>query len=144
MGKIYIENFKNEDNIYHFLQNNYAQPTYDVVGKFCATFKDEACTDLECKPARRSLEDLFDIVRTYYPYATVKDVAEALFKMNDEEAITCLFCYDIKKIVFYRSIHGNYKFFYKVEDVDGDYVDREGNGEYSIRDIYNIVGRETE
>lgn len=68
--------------------------------KFVTTFKDEACKDEDCYPARRSFNDLLWICRTYFPETTEEQLAKVLKELYEERSVRGLYCPNIHKIVF--------------------------------------------
>lgn len=69
----------------------------DLYHKFTETFYDEACTMLQCKPARRSFYDLYEIATTYFPATTKEQLADFLLNSN---MFAYFICPDIEKLVF--------------------------------------------
>ena len=70
-------------------------------GKAMETFLDEACTQRECKPARRSFEDLVAIVQTRYPKTSEKRIAKACKQLCDRHGFIWHICTSIRKPVLY-------------------------------------------
>ena len=72
----------------------------EVSGKCRPSYSDEACTILECRPARRSFWAIVEIVRTYFTNATKEEIAYIMLY----DIGLCFFrCEDIGKIVFLRA-----------------------------------------
>lgn len=67
------------------------------------TFKDEDCTELQCRAGKfRSFDDVFEVAKTYFPQTTEKKVVETLFKLKftyegNRVKIFIANCHDIKK-----------------------------------------------
>lgn len=96
---IFVENPVLVD-LQSFLKNGFSS-AFQVMSntyQFVKTYKDNECKELECKPARRSFDNLVIISRTYFPEATESDIIKALVKI---EKIRCFYCNDIRKPVFY-------------------------------------------
>lgn len=142
---IYIQNFRNEENIYDFLNNNFSVPFHNTQHKFVMTYKDEYCSIMDCHEARRSFEDLLEICQTYYPETTEEELAKTLFELHKKDNLQCLFCPDILKIVFIKW-YPEHRTFYRI--VSGSHMGAtaltKGNSRYSIGDIYELAGKSTE
>lgn len=91
---LYIKNVtepvKNLDHLFSLFTSEYNKE------RFNDTFLDPECTMLDCSARNRSFGDILKVVKTYLPNTTDKEVARYLVSNN----ITCLFCPDIKKLVF--------------------------------------------
>jgi len=74
--------------------------------KFLSTYKTNEFLVQECHVARRSYYDLFEICKTYFPDTTEEDFLDTLLSMHVGGILTCVFCYDIKKVVWFK--HPNY------------------------------------
>lgn len=69
----------------------------------CYTYKDEECTVIQCSAGSyRSVDEIFEIARTYFPEITFQEVQDEL----KEQGFTWDFCFDIEKIVLHKSIYG--------------------------------------
>lgn len=68
------------------------------IGYFNTTYFDKECTKQQCHSARRSFYDLLDICKTYFPKTTEEELAHFLV---NEQNISCFYCRDIQKVVFY-------------------------------------------
>ncbi len=70
------------------------------------TFFDKECTKRQCRPgARRSIEDTFDCVKTYYPKTDLETLVRALIKIRPEGLWFCpTFCSDINKSVIHYEL----------------------------------------
>lgn len=62
------------------------------------TYRDEGCTNTQCKGYRRSFEDLYDLSKTYFPNATKPELMSALMSIP---RLRWYRCNDIGKIVFH-------------------------------------------
>jgi len=72
---------------------------------FAETFINAECTEVECKPARRSFLALVEICQTYFPETTQEDVAKVLVELiqgKENSFLACGFCGNINKVVFCR------------------------------------------
>lgn len=80
--KIYV-NFKKPETIREFLIKFF--PLDNTYGTFRAvkTYFDVECTKLQCFSGKnRSFDDLYDIILTYYPETTIKELAIELLSLN--------------------------------------------------------------
>lgn len=143
--KLYTK-IENKTNLYEFLKEGFTtEPIYDhyireySLVKFVETYKDKACEIRECKPARRSMEDLISISQTVFPEVTEKDVIDIIFQLHDNEiGVECLFCPDIMKFVFYLSPYGRNR----LKRTNINYANQKGGGKYSLTEIYAIAKRD--
>lgn len=109
-----------------FLNNLYG-------GKFFKTYYDEECTRLQCHIARRSVNDLYRIAKTYFPDVTLKEVLKVI-----TENFMCFYCSTIEKLVFVQEsntgfctrLHSKYT---------ADYIDSDS---WSYNKILNIINDE--
>jgi hypothetical protein len=60
------------------------------------TFLDEGLENIDCAKDRRSFDDIFLLVQTYFPGATEVDVMKAMAELN----MSLLYCWNINKMVF--------------------------------------------
>lgn len=125
-------------NVYDLLKFGYTQYGEKSWGeRFVKTYSDPECTQLECKAARRSFDDLLTISRTYFPETTEVELAKTLEQLRKERVVFCLFCPDIERVVFYRSTgygHDSFK-----NGVNENYHDREGTSNYSLNTILGLI-----
>lgn len=116
--------------------------SYDII--FTETYFDITCLNKQCKKGNRSFEDLYSVIKTYYPNCTTKHFAKQIEKLIKTSKMRLLFCPDIHKWVFMNistsSTESNqFKYLY-------DYfssrlkLDEKGKGEYSYFDILSLMG----
>jgi hypothetical protein len=100
--------------------------------KFQETFTDKEYTQLDCKRARRSFLELYDIVKTYFPTCTLSEFAYIIMKKST--CGLCLFyCGDIEKFVFEKYIPSQHTVISSNEVVD--FVDHTGVSINYIKDL---------
>lgn len=69
------------------------------------TYHDKECTTIQCKAGKnRSIDDILEIVNTYYPSITIKRLCQVLFNLkikhnNTEYLLYGLRCFSINKSV---------------------------------------------
>jgi hypothetical protein len=68
-------------------KRKYARPTY----------KDKACTKVECSAGRRSFEDMLVLARTRFPNTTEKCLMKALKELK----LKFYYCHQIHKAIFH-------------------------------------------
>lgn len=72
-----------------------------------AQYKDFTVTDngdIQCEPGRkRSQEDLYRIMKYYYPEITFPILREMLLKMINESHLCSLHCHDINRRIFFKA-----------------------------------------
>lgn len=138
---IYVRDVEGATTLYNFINECY--PSFRFVETYC----DEACTELQCREAYRSFEDLLEISRTYFPGTTEEQLAKVLFELN-LVGLEASYCHEIQKVVFSMFRDFRHVCFYEdfLDDDEelGDLYDEEGLGEYSIKDIYDLAGEEPE
>lgn len=72
--KIYVE-FKAPATLEEFLEKffSYSPAGHPNPYRANATFLDEECTKMQCLPGKsRSIQDMYDLVTTYYPDTTLE------------------------------------------------------------------------
>jgi len=144
MQKLYVKiERKKGERVITFLKKCYNIGNY-VVG-FAGTYCDKELTNFHCKnQANRSVEDIYSVVKTYYPNYSEKKFIKQLDKLlNKNKRLKFLFCPDIQKWVI---MHG-----YESIDSDGikhlnNYSNSKnkrkirGNGKYCYNDIIELMG----
>ena len=93
----------------------------------CNTYKNKRCTIIQCNGKRRSFEDLYRIVKTYYPSISIKRFHVILKHLHDNANLNFFYCTDIKNVVF---------LFYDSEGILSR--DKKVNGFYSMNEILEI------
>jgi hypothetical protein len=107
------------------------------------TFSDKECSIRECKPARRSFEDLVDIVTTRYPKVSEKRVANAVRRLCDVHGFKIHICSTIKKPVLLKYKEDlNWSIeLYPTYNLSGEYEKEvyQANAKYKWKDIKNLM-----
>ena len=93
--KIYINNGNKQNSLKDLIDLLYSGELGRTI-LASETYSDEACTVKECRPARRSFEDLLRIAKTYFPDTDEKDLMSTLKELE----MRFWFCGDIEKFVF--------------------------------------------
>ena len=99
---IYV-NFERPRTVKEFLNTFYQEDVYDSYKLVASeTYKDKECTILQCNRNRiRSYDDLYELVKTYYPSYTRKKLTLLLIKSNFNNKIIGGYfgsCRDMNKI----------------------------------------------
>lgn len=94
--KIYLKN-PDTSSLKNLIKEGFGVHQY----KFVETYFDEECTNVQCKRARRSFEDLWKIAKTYFPETTEVILAKTLQILYKDGPILAIFCSDIQKVVFW-------------------------------------------
>lgn len=94
---IYVKDGDKSKSVKDLLESNFTHYEYDVY-KFRSTYTDRELKNLQCKAARRSFPDLFELVKTYFPSTTKRKLAYIL--LNKIENMRSFLCPAIKTIVF--------------------------------------------
>ena len=140
--KLYVEEKRENERITTFLKKCYNFKTsYNIV--FTRTYFDELCEKQQCKKGNRSFEDLYAVIKTYYPNCTKKHFAKQLEKLLKESKLRLLFCPDIQKWVFMSvSFGGDSKEFKYLYDYNSSRLKlgKKGKGEYTYFDILSLMG----
>lgn len=142
--KLYVdvEKIKGE-RITTFLKKcyNLYPSSYNIV--FTKTYFDELFQNQQCKKGNRSFEDLYAVIKTYYPNCTKKHFAKQIEKLIKNSKIRLLFCPDIKKWVFVSVSFGhddkNFKYLYDYNSSRLK-LEKKGKGEYTYFDIMSLMG----
>ena len=80
-NKLYVT-FNSPPTVKEFLEQFYSRPCMSRVHGV-ATYLDKSCTVIQCQPAKyRSLDDLFILVKTYYPTCTLEELVNLLFTVK--------------------------------------------------------------
>lgn len=85
-----------------YLNAGFSAERNNVSGKFVPTFFDKECTKAECYAARRSFNDIMSIVKVHFPKTTSEGLAHRLLRMVKMKELSCIFCPQINKLVFYK------------------------------------------
>lgn len=143
---IYIKANKNLTSIQEYLLDIFSvelSPYQSIFRKAQITYFDIECSIRECHEARRSFEDIVDIVQTNYDdKCTANDIAKGMYNLFSEGKFRGLWCPDVDKIVFcVSSTHGGiweYKLVsgYGIRTKGLDY---KGKGKYSLKEILDLA-----
>tara|TARA_R110000851_G_C12938072_1_gene551966 strand:- start:106 stop:639 length:534 start_codon:yes stop_codon:yes gene_type:complete len=80
--KLYVK-FKRPKTIKQFLTKFYSEVLHVKYRFPIQTYFDKACTKMQCrKHTYRSIDDLFILVKTYYPSATLKKLMKILVQLD--------------------------------------------------------------
>lgn len=140
--KIYCKINKEGNTLEQFLEAGFSYPTGTQL-KFVSTYKDEACIIEQCRPARRSFEELLAIANVYYPGVTEKELAKLLIRKYDNEVYKyCLFfCRDIKKQVILKNSYNSGDSYKKIFcwNESYQYQNERGIGKYTSNEIIELA-----
>lgn len=111
---------------------------------FPLTYEDKEKKIRQCHQARRSFEDLLEIVQTEYPTITEKEVAVFLIDACKRGYLIPSICPTIMKWVFRKS---GYSFdtlpgVNFLSYIGEETLDFKGLGKYSMEDIFKIIEKE--
>lgn len=141
--KLYVEIEKiKRERITTFLKKCYNfENSYNIV--FTKTYFDKLTQNQQCKKGNRSFEDLYAVIKTYYPNCTKKHFAKQLERLLKKSKIRLLFCPDIQKWVFINVLYGtddkNFKYLYNYNSSHLK-LNIKGKGEYTYFDILSLMG----
>jgi hypothetical protein len=142
--KLYVETEKIKgERITTFLKKcyNLYPNSYNIV--FTRTYFDKLFQNKQCKKGNRSFEDIYAVIKTYYPNCTKKHFANQLEKIIKNSNIKFLFCPDIQKWVLMNTYQGssisNYKYLYDYNSSRLK-LNKKGQGEYTYFDIMSLMG----
>jgi len=137
MNKIYCK-IPKQTYATEFLRKCFIVFYNGITGKFVRTYHDEAFNNQQCGVARRTFEDLYCIVKTYYPSYTKRNLAKMLNTLNIKDNIFPMWCNAQDKVVFIRkNSSSNDRAFEHYMEHD-DHSDK-GNGGYSLNDIKKLM-----
>lgn len=105
-----------------------------MYGLFPLTYKDEWYKERQCHQARRSLEDIIEIIQTYYPEVTEREIARWIIELVNEKNMRCHFCGNVRKFVFINDSPVNW------DGISIGESSMKGDGKYSIQDIFKLAG----
>ena len=78
---IYVK-FKRQRTLKEFLTLLFSYPS-DGYLRNVTTYHDEECTKIQCEAGKnRSIDDILEIVNTYYPSITIKRLCQVLFNLK--------------------------------------------------------------
>lgn len=142
--KLYVNiKIRKNQKLSTFLKKCYNLQNNNYFIYFTPTYYDSVFKDKQCGQANRSFEDIYSVVTTYYPECTKQVLAKELEKIIKLNFIKLLFCTDIKKWVFMKTLKGTidiyfkYLFDYKESRLK---LKKRGNGEYTYFDIMKLMG----
>lgn len=137
MTKIYCKTPK-QPYATEFLRKSFTATRNTIGGKFVETYYDSECTKSQCHVARRTFEDLFDIVKTQYPSYTKKNLGKILLNLHKKDNLFPIWCNAQDKIVFYKKKPSSsglpIDHFIQSEDFND-----KGNGKYCWNEILNFM-----
>lgn len=103
------------------------------------TYSNPEYTDVQCRAgAFRSVTEILEIVRTYYPKTTLLDILKIIKTLIEENAeVALVWCTQVKKVVLkYQS--NQEKQFVTQYSVDR-YLKKKGVDGYSIKDYQELI-----
>jgi hypothetical protein len=145
--KLYVEIEKKKgERITTFLSKCYKIDNYNV--GFSKTFLDKELTSFHCKDSsNRSVEDIYSVIKAYYPKCSEKNFMKQLSKFLDKnKRLKLLFCPDIEKWVIMYSYNVNdclgvrYLYNYSNSSLK---TNKKGKGKYCYNDIMILMGHDT-
>ncbi len=148
--KIYLNATQNLKTVEDYILDIFSEPVTIYIPHYKMskkTYTDSELTIVENKVARRSFEDLLNIINTNYnENSTKEELAKSLYSLWEKGSVKGLYCPDIHKIVFY-GFKLDIGYYYKL--VGGLYikeygVNYKGKGEYSLKEILDLAGFENE
>ena len=142
MKKIYID-VKGKKKLIDFIEECFN--TNNVYGiKYCKqTYKDINLINKEFKSARRSFEDLRDIIKTNFRNnISDKTIAKTLYQLYLDGKMCSLYCPDASKLVFFNCKYepNRYKMIYNTLLPPNEDISEKGKSEYSLKDILDLAG----
>ena len=151
--KLYVKTIKvKNEHIVTFLKRCYGDAYSGWEHKFTETFYDEDCTKLQASKSRRSFDDLFDLVKTYYPKASDVHIAKQIKKLttyksiNNKARLNFLYCPHADRWIMYENNNDepdwkgvNYLY---MSSYGSSYTKRHdrGCGKRSYIEILNLMG----
>lgn len=144
---IYVK-FSPPKTIKEFLEEFYdAINSWNLIS--VATYKDKECTELQCAAGRsRSFDDMYELITTYYPETTRKDLVHELLtfritRPNGYFYFANSYCYEIK-----RPVIGYYFQFIKfgplsIEGYGGYLSTGKQKAEHSWKELFAMVDIKT-
>lgn len=146
---IYFKTEKEKFNsIEELLDEFYRLPgEYESVLMAPATFKDEECTQIQCKPNKtRSVDELQELIQTYIPEASFEEMVKALVfyvRMDISQNMTYIttpyHCGDIHKNVIFYQLSGN------IPHIADNYIYTPNNtySKHTWREMLSTIGINT-
>lgn len=128
--KIYLRN-PDTSSLENLIKEGFSQHSY----QFVETYFDEECLNVQCRTARRSFEDLWEIAKTYFPETTEVILAKTLQNLFNKSFLLLSYCSDIRKAVFWPYPELKNKAGSLLHYVAEECKDTKGQSSYSARDI---------
>lgn len=143
--KLYVEIEKiKRERITTFLKKcyNIKPNSYDII--FTKTYFDKLLQNKQCKKGNRSFEDLYAVIKNYYPYCTKKHFAKQIEKLIQNSRLRLIFCPDIQKWVLLNTAtwtqeNKEFKYLYDYNSSRLK-LGKKGKGEYTYFDILSLMG----
>ncbi len=145
---IYIKATKGLNTIEEYLLDIFseiANPYCHTFKKAKTTYKDFDLTIKECSIARRSFEDILDIIHTNYDEkCTEEELAKTIYSLWERDIFKGILCPDVQKLVFF-AYHNCGDCRYKL--IGGYSIRKEGimykgKGKYCLKEILDLAGQE--
>jgi hypothetical protein len=142
--KLYVEKEKIKgERITTFLKRCYDINTTSYFYNFTKTYFDENYQNQQCRRGNRSFEDLYSVIKTYYPNCSKKHFAKQLEKVVKTTKLRFLFCPDIHKWVLMYigkdQWDKKYKYLFNYHSSNAK-LDKKGKGEYTYYNIMSLMG----
>lgn len=137
---LYVK-FKKPRTVRQFLKKFFGDnETYNGIYYSAPTFLDKECKISQCRDSRRrSFDDIYELVNTYYSNISKKKLLHTLItlKINTKDKKTAIFnfhyCYDIKKaVMYYQSVKYGWEEWRSFEN-------KKQKCKYSWRELMNIM-----
>lgn len=128
---IYVK-FKKPETLPEFLILLFSHPGYNYL-RNVTTYHDEECTKIQCKAGKnRSIDDVLEIVNTYYPDVKIEELCKVLFNLKIERDNTKYTLYGLKCGTINRSV-----LLFTV--INCDYSsDSPSDSKWTIRELYEM------
>lgn len=129
---IYVK-FKRQRTLKEFLTLLFSHSSSGYL-RNVTTYHNEECTKIQCSEGRnRSIDDILEIVNTYYPSITIKRLCQVLFNLkikqdNFEYSVYGLKCTGINKSVLLFTKFG----------CDYHNQNYESSSKWTVRELYEM------
>lgn len=128
---IYVK-FKRQRTLKEFLTLLFSYPSSNYL-RNVTTYHDEECTKIQCEAGRnRSIDDVLEIVNTYYPDVQIEELCQVLFNLkiehnNTEYTLHGLRCSTINRsVLLFTMLRCDYSSNFK------------SDSKWTIRELYEM------
>lgn len=128
---IYVK-IKRQRYLKDFLTLLYSHPSQSYL-TCIESFEDELCTIRQCKAGKyRSIDEILEIVNTYYPSITIKRLAKVLYSLEIVKDINKYYFYSLycSKVKMTTTLFTNFK--------GGNYDTKQGDSIISAKEFYEL------